>query len=381
MPRVAFVPVLNYFTSDNRVLRTCRFLARHGFEVHVAAVGRAGLPDEEVIDDVVVHRFGLPSRFASATIRRGINPTAAGAYAAFVAGASSLVRRLRPEVIHANDWNTLFLGATSTHRRRCIYDMHELFQDLDYLNFPRPVNRAIAAIDRAGLRRADAVICVSNPIADELRGLTTRPVYVVRNVPDATSIDGRADEGVVAKLQDGRKHLVFLGGLQAQKGALEMASLLAALPDEFALDCFSAITEKNRFFLDEVARLGVADRVTVHPYLKPEAFAPTLRHAWAGLSFFKATSRIYDYALPNKIFEYLLCGIPVIVSSSRAQAELVEQTGLGLVIDPKNPAAAAQRVLAWQRPAVTAASIAQWRLSWEYEEQELARVYRDLGIL
>lgn len=382
MSRVACVPVLNYFTSDNRVLRTCRFLARHGYEVHVIAVGREDLPDEERLDDITVHRFRVDRRFVPAgPIRRGINLTAAGAYAAFIAGAVRLVRRLRPAVIHANDWNTLFLGPSLRTPHRTIYDMHELFQDLDYLNFPRPVNRVIAGIDRVGLRRADAVLCVSKPIADELRTLTDRPVYVVRNVPDAGVVAGRESARVAALLQDGRKHLVFLGGLQRQKGALEMAHLLARLPSDFALDCFAGVTEKNRFFLDEVARLGIADRVTIHPYLAPEEFGPTLRHAWAGLSFFVASSRIYDYALPNKIFEYLLCGLPVLVSPTRAQAQLVEETGLGLVVDVADPAAAAARVLGWQRPEVTPEAIAHHRLTWEHEEQELARAYRDLGLI
>lgn len=381
MNRVACVPVLNYFTSDNRVLRTCLFLVRNGFDVHVMAVGREGLPAEERVDGVTVHRFQGPRALRAGPIRRGLNVTAASAFGAFIAGSIGLARRLRPDVVHYNDWNTLFVGPFSFLKHHAVYDMHELFQDLDYLNFPRPVNRLIAGIDRVGLQRADGVLCVSNPIADELRGLTDRPVYVVRNVPDAAVVDGRENARVASLLADGRKHLVFLGGLQRQKGALEMAALVARLPREYVLDCFAGVTEKNRFFIDEVARLGIADRVTIHEYLAPEEFGPTLRHAWAGLSFFVASSRIYDYALPNKIFEYLLCGLPVVVSSTRAQTQLVEETGLGLVVDVADPERAAQQVLAWQRPAVTPEAIARHRLSWEYEEQELARAYRELGII
>src|SRR6185503_20337441 len=106
----------------------------------------------------------------------------------YVTGSVKWVRRHRPEVIHYNDWNTLFLAPLAPPHRS-IYDMHELFQDLDYLDFPQLVNRAVAGVDRAGLRRAEAVICVSKPIAEEMRTITNKPVYVVRNVPEARFTD------------------------------------------------------------------------------------------------------------------------------------------------------------------------------------------------
>jgi hypothetical protein len=160
---LACVPVCNYFTSDNRVLRVCQFLIKHGFEVHVLAIGRHDLPQHEVVDGVHVHRYRSGS---TKTIRRGVNLTALRAFQAYVFGCLSWVRKNRPSVIHYNDWNTLFIQRLARVPHRAIYDMHELFQDLDYLDFPKPVNRAVALVDRDGLRRADAVICVSKPIAE-----------------------------------------------------------------------------------------------------------------------------------------------------------------------------------------------------------------------
>jgi glycosyltransferase involved in cell wall biosynthesis len=381
MRRVACVPVLNYFTSDNRVWRTCRFLARQGFEVHVFAVGRDDLPDEEHIEGVTVHRFRGPRVLQRGPIRRGLNLTAGSAFAAFITGSVQMARRLRPEVIHYNDWNTLFLGPFAFLRHRAVYDMHELFQDLDYLNFPRPVNRVIAGIDRVGLQRADAVLCVSKPIADELRTITDRPVYVVRNVPDGRFAEGAGHAERVRWLQDGRKHLVFLGALHEETGALYMPELLRHLPAEFVLDCFSMRTPKNAFFLDAVRRAGVEDRVTVFDYLPHHELGATVQHAWAGLSCLVPVSRKYDYALPNKLFEYFLAGLPVISSGARAQAQIITETGFGLIVDLADPEGSARRVAAWNRPEVTRAAVEAHRLTWETEEQELERAYRELGLI
>jgi len=376
--KLACVPVCNYFLTDNRVQRTCQFLRKHGFEVHVLAIGRADLPAEEEVDGVVIHRFRSGS---SKTIRRGVNLTALRAFQSYITGSVQWARRNRPSVIHYNDYNTLFLGPMSRVPHRSIYDMHELFQDLDYLNFPRSINRAIAAIDRAGLRRAEAVICVSKPIAEELRTLTDKPVYVVRNVPEARFADGEGRAPLVAHLKDGRKHLVFLGALQKEKGALDMLALLRELPSEFVLDCFSGKTPKNAFFESAATEMGISSRVSIFDYVPQAELCATIRHAYAGLSFFVPQSRIYDYALPNKIFEYFLAGLPVITSDAKAQAELVEEHDLGLVVKLGEPVASAARVAAWKPPKVTREVVERCGLTWEQEERELLRVYRDLGIV
>ncbi len=376
--KIACVPVCNYFTSDNRVQRTCQFLRAQGFEVHVLAIGRNDLLAEELVDGVHVHRFCSSS---SKPIRRGVNLTALRAFRAYVAGCVSWARTHRPSVIHYNDWNTLFLGPMSRIEHRAIYDMHELFQDLAYLNFPPAINRSIAAIDRAGLRRCEAVICVSSPIQAELQRLTDKSVYVVRNVPEARFASGPGQAPLVAHLKDGRKHLVFLGALQKEKGALYMLELLTNLPAEFALDCFSGRTPKNAFFTEEATRRGLAERLQIFDYVPQAELCATIRHAYAGLSLFVPSSRIYDYALPNKLFEYFLAGLPVITSDARAQAELVDKHALGLVVKLSDAVGAAARIAAWTPPVVSRQLVERFGLTWEQEVHELERVYRDLGII
>ncbi|RYZ03135.1 MAG: glycosyltransferase [Myxococcales bacterium] len=376
--RVACVPVCNYFTSDNRVRRVCQFLLKQGFEVHVLAIGRHDLPEHETVEGISIHRFRSSS---TKTIRRGVNLTALRAFRAYVAGCISWVRKLRPEVIHYNDWNTLFIQRLARVPHRAIYDMHELFQDLDYLDFPKSINRAVAAIDRDGLRRADAVICVSNPIAEEMRALTDKPVYVVRNVPEARFAEGAGNPAIVQSLRDGRKHLMYVGAIQREKGGLFMLDLLERLPPEYALDCLSGRTPKNAFFTEAAEQRGLGERVKVWDYVPQEEICSSIRHGHAGLSFFVPKSRIYEFALPNKIFEYFLAGLPVITSEARAQAELVQETGLGLVVSLGDADASAERVRTWTPPAVSRELVERHGLTWQHEELALERVYRDLGII
>ena len=160
-----------------------------------------------------------------------------------------------------------------------------------------------------------------------------------------------------------------------------MLELLKQLPAEFVLDCFSGKTPKNAFFTEAAATLQLGERVQIFDYVPQAELCATIRHAYAGLSFFVPSSRIYEYALPNKIFEYFLAGLPVITSDARAQAQLVEEYALGLVAKLDDPAGSAARIAAWTPPVVSRQLVERYGLTWEQEEQELARVYRELGII
>jgi hypothetical protein len=127
--------------------------------------------------------------------------------------------------------------------------------------------------------------------------------------------------------------------------------------------------------------MGLASRVKVWETVPLDLLYASIRHGYAGMSFFVPKSRIYEYALPNKIFEYFLAGLPVITSQARAQAELAEETGLGLVVALGDPAGSAQKILSWRRPIVTPEVVRKHGLTWEQEEAALARVYTDLGII
>ena len=73
--------------------------------------------------------------------------------------------------------------------------------------------------------------------------------------------------------------------------------------------------------------------------------------------------------------------MPVITSEARAQAELVEEHGLGLVVKLGDPAGSAARIATWTPPVVSRQLVERYGLTWEQEEQKLERVYRDLGII
>jgi glycosyltransferase involved in cell wall biosynthesis len=86
---------------------------------------------------------------------------------------------------------------------------------------------------------------------------------------------------------------------------------------------------------------GVADRVEAASPLAPGDLVKGLRSCEVGIVFDRPLTRNAEVSLPNKLFEYLAAGLAVVVPRLTAMAELVEETGVGIVYDAGRPHALA----------------------------------------
>jgi glycosyltransferase involved in cell wall biosynthesis len=104
--------------------------------------------------------------------------------------------------------------------------------------------------------------------------------------------------------------------------------------------------------------------------------------AAAGIALIQPSCLSYALSLPNKLFEYLAAGLPILAADVPVIREFVERNGVGLVVPPTDPEAIAAAMLEIVEPernrrlraAVTKAS---GGLSWEHEAEHLKRAYRE----
>jgi glycosyltransferase involved in cell wall biosynthesis len=139
---------------------------------------------------------------------------------------------------------------------------------------------------------------------------------------------------------------------------------------------------KLRNQLVELAKnLGVSDRLlTVFP-VNPFNISSTLSQTDAAVVL---TSPDYQIALPNKFFEAVAAGVPIVGTALPEVRALIERYDLGTICNPADPASIAEalmRVLAPENHARFKANSLKARdeLTWESEEQKLVALYR--GIL
>jgi glycosyltransferase involved in cell wall biosynthesis len=131
-------------------------------------------------------------------------------------------------------------------------------------------------------------------------------------------------------------------------------------------------------------RRGVRDRVRFVEWVPFDSVVPTVAQGDLGLCLFQASHLSYYWTLPNKFFEYLHAGIPVLASDFPETKRLVETYELGAVCDPSDPSGIASAVndllsrpedLARMRDNALKAS---QELNWERERENLVALYRRL---
>jgi glycosyltransferase involved in cell wall biosynthesis len=351
-------------TRDPRARRQAHAALRRGWTV-VGLCGQFPADEPAELEGVDVRR--LPHRGRGSTFRRaaagltaGSDASAPSPFARELRGAYQLLRlwrqtrRLsgaarsleRVDIVHANDLDTLPAATmiARRHRARLVYDAHELYTAVEP-DPPRLHRLVIGLVERTLARRADAVVTVSEPIADELvrrLGLRRSPV-VVLNCPERW-------EGPVAGAPTGRLRAIYQAGANP---ARPLEDVLAAASDVEDVELTLRVAGiDDQSLRDEVARRGLADRVHVAPTVQPDRLVEALAPFHVGLVIDRPVSRNNELGFPNKLFEYLMAGLAVAVPRLPTMQAFVEREQVGVSFEPGRPGelAAALNTLASDRP-------------------------------
>jgi glycosyltransferase involved in cell wall biosynthesis len=406
-PRRALVLVRNTVTHDARVLREADTLRRLGFAVLIAGVVSGAESERRAtLEGVHVVRLTPITRSRPSSKRPDADP-AAGAPAVapepraarpasigralparirrlaitiiyYIQGIR-LLQRARPALVHANDYNTMWIGVAAKllWGSRLVYDSHELWPDRNGRPEWRPW---LLACEALFVRVADATITTSPGYAAAVaKRYRVPPPLVIRNIPARPAAPRDRDRAG----RVGGPLGVYVGGLMPGRG-LEPAIRALAHAPEFRLKLVGPGNAGYRARLRRTAeQAGVSDRLELAPAVAPDAVVDAIADADLGLMLIEPICRSYELTLPNKLFEYVAANLPILSSDLPVIGPLVESEQLGAVVPAGDPEAIARAMLhlvqpdhnSWLRERV--ASFAQ-RTTWEQEQGLLAHVYKRL---
>jgi glycosyltransferase involved in cell wall biosynthesis len=317
----------NTFDSDSRVQKEIATLNRAGYSVHVFCrrADTRGPATEVRGPGLVIERFpreaGRDTLGAAAFFDHSPRRSRTG-QSLHMARQLVLQQRivgemvaLRPALIHAHDLNTLIPAMQAARRAGVplIYDAHEFHMDrIDQQNWLRPVFRRVEA---RALARAAGVIVPSLGIARALVRIyrVPRPV-VLENWPVLDEGLRPAVPGLRARLGIGadRPVALYQGGLQPHRGLDLLVAAAAEVPE---LDLVLMGDGRLREALArQIADLGLEGRVHMIPPEPLERLLSLSMTADFGVHPLEAGCLNHAHASPNKLFEYLHAGLPVVVT-------------------------------------------------------------------
>ncbi|MGX5735314.1 glycosyltransferase [Bosea thiooxidans] len=273
----------------------------------------------------------------------------------------------RPFAFHGHDLDTALVALTAARRTgaHAVCDFHEWYSEnvtwVPLSRTYRPHSRLRKAgyrwLERLCFRYASALVTVCDSIADAMAremGNGRPRIAVIRNIPDQASRPSRTYSSLKEQfgLSDERFALLWQGGVGPSRMIEPVVEALAYAPTCTLIIRGPEIETYGPGYAAIAARIGAADRLILASAVPSRDVVAAARGADAGIWTLPNLCRNFTYALPNKIFEYLASGLPVLAAHYPEAKRLVEHYQVGLCFDPYDPRsiAAAINQLSEDRP-------------------------------
>jgi len=290
--------------------------------------------------------------------------------------------REKADLLVANDLDTL-LGTYLTYVNKrdiaLVYDSHEYFTEVPELE-GRWAKKAWLRLEEWIFPKLKHVYTVNQSIADIYTQKYQVPVQVIRNLPDTRRLgEKKSREDLDLPLET--RILILQGaGINVDRGAEEAVQAMELLGDNYLLLIIGAGDVMGK--LKEIVRVRKLEtKVRFIPRLPYHELMQYTMNADLGLSLDKSGSANYDLALPNKIFDSIAAGIPVLVGPTIEAKRLVEGYQVGRSISEVSPGAITEAVCEIFKDQKSYAAYgfntkaASKELNWMHEERKLFHIF------
>ena len=360
--RIAYVH--QYFTTPDtpggggtRSYEMARRLVRDGHEVHMITTDTSAAGSwrwrRSTVEGVHVHWLPVPYANSMGHARRVV------AFVRFALAATVRAAAVAPDVVLATSTPLTVavpgVLAARARRARFVFEVRDLWPELpiEVGALRHPLAKAVAfAMARLAYRAADAVIALSPGMADGVvaQGAARAGVAVVPNGCDLDRFPAPAGAGEAFRAGRpwlGERPLVLYAGTFGLVNGVGWLVRLAAHVAEVDPEVrFLLVGEgREREQVEALAaELGVLGRSVFLEGARPKEAVPAMLAAADVAASVFTTGGMVDNSA-NKVFDALAAGRPVAINHGGWQAEVLQATGAGLVLDPQDlPGAAAALV-------------------------------------
>ena len=254
--------------------------------------------------------------------------------------------KYKPDIYLGNDLDVMPATALMARIRKkpLVYDSHEYFLGMAGLDRKPLRFRIWKFIETRLFSKLKYMYTVSEPIRDLYQKDFKGSLFIVRNLPlrnpelPAMSASERElVDSVSRKIPENKNLLILQGaGINESRGAEELVSCMRYLDPDFHLLIIGGgdVFEKLEKIID---KYQLREKITIVPKVPFALLGHFTRKAMLGFSIDKPSVLNHKYSLPNKLFEYLHAGVPVLASRLAEQEKIIIRYEVGGFIEDHQP--------------------------------------------
>lgn len=307
--------------NDTRVTNLYDSLTSDGHKVKVISFDWTTPDFKEIVGDIEVYKLDK-------------SESSLKYYFRFMKILYRKLKKTNADIYLAADVYTLPLITifAKLRKKRLYYDCRELYPFLAGLRNKKYTQLIIRLVERLFIGSAEAVIATGPMDAQFIQHYyKITNTLVLRNMPKLRSVTEKVNLRSKLNIPDESVMLLYQGVIFEGRGIQKTIEALPSIPGVHFVLLGSG--NKTNDYKNLAERLNVSDRVHFIGTVPQSELINYTIEADLGLSLIENISLSYYYALPNKMFEYIAAGVPLISSSLPQMKGIVDEYHVGWVID------------------------------------------------
>lgn len=366
----------NPVKPDSRVEKEVSSLHNYGYDVSVLGWDRnsdyplRSEPLNDTLKDVTAYRVGIKASFGSGM--KNLKHLAK-----FQVEIRKFLRKNQFDVVHACDFDTAFTAFHSIdHKRtRFVYDIFDYYADA--FSIPSFMRKPVIALDRRIINGADLDIICTEQRREQIAGSNPKKLIVIHNCPPKISFH----ESNKKRTDNEPIRIAYFGILSASRLIKEMIEVVSENKEyELHIGGFGVLDDYVKEAASKHENIVFYGTVPYQKVLEVESESDILT------AIYDPAVKNHYYAAPNKFYESLMLGKPVIMAKNTGMSEIVEEHDIGATIDfskegiQKGLKELTEKKSVWPQMSTRMKQLYNDKYSWEEMERRLISAYEELKV-